>query len=632
MQSPFKQLFVRRCVHSLLAAALLVLAACQTTPTEPGDERREDQAQLEQVPELLQRANEAEPTESANLLLDAVDILVANGETVWARNIITGISPSALADEPYARYQLLASQLAVESGYQFTAERHLTDERLEQILPQLPAQLAADLREQRARVFASISDFVASARERARLDELLQQIPGVLPEERDLNHDLLWQTLMQLSHQELNELEQRAVDPTLQGWYSLASISKNHQANLNKQLAMVDHWARNWPEHPASLRLPADLQLLRHLVENQPQQVALLLPLTGKLEQASIAIRDGFMAAYFDAAEKGEQLPVVRVYDTNSMSADQAYTQAVADGAEAVVGPLEKESISELALRPELPVPTLALNYADTPYADQEQLYQFGLAVEDEAQQVAQQAWQDGNRRAMVFAPTSNWGDRSVDTFRETWQELGGDVIQDFRFGGNEDYLGVIASALHITESKQRTRDLQRMLGRNMEFEPRRRQDVDMIFLVAHPQQARQIKPTLAFHYAGDVPVYATSQIFSGQDPASNQDMNGVRFTTLPWFFAGSSPEKQALEKHANTAAAYQRLYALGVDAYHLYPRLRQLREVTQARYYGYTGALSLNPENKIQRQQTWAQFKGGTAKLMPSIEEGDASVRTPRS
>lgn len=610
-----------------MAAGLLLLASCQTNPAKLGpDGTRGSEYTLEQVPALLDKAAEAETEERAKLLLEATEILLFHGETDWARNIITGIASDTLSDNTYVRYQLLASRVAIENGSHLAAERHLTTQRLQDILPELPAPLAIAVHQQKAQVFESIGDYHSSVRERLLLDELLA-VSATKEDARNLNQDALWRTLMQLSYDDLSRLEQQAKDATAAGWFNLARLSKNHQGNLRQQLAMVDEWARNWPEHPASLRLPADLHLLRELVENQPQKVALLLPLTGPLTQPSAAIRDGFMAAYYNASQHSEQLPDVRIYDTNTMDINAAYDQALLDGAEAVVGPLEQKSITELALRPELPVPTLALNYADTPFADLQQLYQFGLPVEAEAQQVAQRAWQDGKRRALILAPSSTWGDRSVHSFWQEWRELGGEVTRDYRFGDDNDYSAVISSALHVTNSQERAKQMREILGRSIEFEPRRRKDVDMIFLVAQTPQARQIKPTLAFHYGGNIPVYATSHVYSDDDSKANQDMNGIRFTTLPWFFEEKAPERRALQRYANTAASYQRLYALGVDAYYLYPRLRQLRDVTGARYYGYTGALSLSEDGKIQRQQIWAQFVGGQARAMTKLQEDERKL-----
>src|SRR5690554_7108230 len=77
---------------------------------------------------------------------------------------------------------------------------------------------------------------------------------------------------------------------------------------------------------------------------------------------------------------------------------------------------------------------------------------------------------------------------------------------------------------------------MRRLLRQSTEFEPRRRQDADWLFLVALPQQARQIKPTLAFNFASDLPVYSTSHVYSGEpNPSKDRDLNGIVFCDTPW-------------------------------------------------------------------------------------------------
>ena len=64
----------------------------------------------------------------------------------------------------------------------------------------------------------------------------------------------------------------------------------------------------------------------------------------------------------------------------------------------------------------------------------------------------------------------------------------------------------------------------------------------------------------------------------------------------------------------ANHQVNYQFLYALGVDAYHVHPRLRQLQNVSQASYYGSTGKLSMDESGRFIREQVWAKFERGRA------------------
>jgi hypothetical protein len=62
---------------------------------------------------------------------------------------------------------------------------------------------------------------------------------------------------------------------------------------------------------------------------------------------------------------------------------------------------------------------------------------------------------------------------------------------------------------------------------------------------------------------------------------------------------------------------AFVRLYAFGVDAYHLVKELGRLRAQHYAEYQGVTGNLSLNENNRIDRRLMWAQFKNGSPRVL---------------
>ena len=44
--------------------------------------------------------------------------------------------------------------------------------------------------------------------------------------------------------------------------------------------------------------------MLQHVAQQQPQRIALSLPFSGRLQKAGEAIRDGFVAALFEARSK----------------------------------------------------------------------------------------------------------------------------------------------------------------------------------------------------------------------------------------------------------------------------------------------------------------------------------------
>jgi outer membrane PBP1 activator LpoA protein len=597
---------------TLLALSLcLVLSACQSPPRKPAGSHATPATQ-DQVEYLLSNAETAPPREKMDLKLQAALLLVERGDLDWARSIINNLpemTHSFVPPELAARLALVKSHTAAAEGLIPLAYSYLDDPQLLANREGLPSDLAQAITRLRAELLFDMALYPSSAAERVLLADMVIDNEEASRE----NANRLWSTLMAIPLPELESLAQQPDNSRdLQGWYRLALLSKDTQTNLREQLAQLDLWLLNWPDHPASLQLPADLQLLRQLVEEQPRQVALLLPFTGQLSGAANAIRDGFMAAFYQAQQLTGEVPSLRFYDTHQADIHALYEQAVSDGAQLVIGPLTKENLQELALLPALPVPTLALNTVDNPLGVVPNLYQFGLGVEDEAQQAAERAWRDGHRRALILAPDSAWGDRSVEAFISRWRSLGGEVIRDFRFAETKDYSKLIKQALLLEDSERRAREIRNLVG-NIEFEPRRRRDVDVIFLAAQAGQARQIKPTLAFHYATDVPVYATSQVYTGRpEPKLDQDMNGIRFSTLPWYFERRSQEKQSLEKSVDGSPALQPLYAMGVDCFHLYPRLKQLEAVKQANFYGHTGQLQLDEQHQFRRQQIWAEFTNG--------------------
>lgn len=581
-----------------------------------------EQAAAVDIDALLNQAQMSRSPQKERLLLQAAQHLNLQGEQHWARNLLNSIDPTLLDDEQFILYTLIFSEIALADDAFFLAQRILTNPRLDQQWQTLAVEQQVLLRQRRADLFMVLGEPNASIEERLALQPLIND-----PLLDIDNQDVLWQALMSMPVAELTYRSQKAANtPTLQnedlrGWYSLALISKNNQGNLDKQLFQINQWVARWPQHPASLRLPKDLQLLQQLIEERPAQVAVLLPQQGRLSKAGKAVRDGFVAAYYQALANGSHTPILKFYDTSEGDIVDVYNRASLDGADLMIGPLDKNKVTALSQQESLPIPTLAVNYSEEVAEPAANLFQFGLSAEDEARQIARRAWVEGHRYAMILTTDANWGRRSADAFREAWENLGGTIITQSEFTGEGDFSNVIKQALHINESQKRAQGVRALFPQPVEFEPRRRQDADMLFMVARPSEARQIKPTLAFHYASKLPVYATSHIYGGtEDRKADRDLNNIRFSTLPWFFDDTNATKQIIQQAANPAPSYQRLYALGVDSFQLYPRLKQLQQSEYTRLYGVTGSLSMNAQRRIEREQIWAKMNNGRAQSLPMV------------
>jgi len=334
-------------------------------------------------------------------------------------------------------------------------------------------------------------------------------------------------------------------------------------------------------------------------------------------------IANNFASSNFDIP--ASVVPSIKIYDAGDDPAlfDLVYEQAVDDGAEFVVGPLHKDSVNQLASHDNLPVPVLALNYSEQRgnAADEhlpENLFQLSLSPEQEARQVAERAWLDGHSRAAIITPSTAWGQRVAKAFSKRWQQFGGHVVEIQTYDDKKsDYSLPIQRLLNVDESEQRKKALRQLLGKKLEFIPRRRQDIDFIFMAAASKQARLIKPQLRFHHAPKVPVYTTSHSYSGSINADmDRDMDGVLFCDMPWTLATDRPG-QTLKSEIetlwpNASKRYSRLFALGVDAYRVIGELNGLRRNRAEYYSGETGDLYLDVANRLQRRLSWAKFERG--------------------
>ena len=345
-----------------------------------------------------------------------------------------------------------------------------------------------------------------------------------------------------------------------------------------------------------------------------PSRVAILLPAEGGLGAVAKAIRDGILSAYLE--QPGDA--VIRFYSSgeNSESAIAAYLQAREDGATQIIGPLRVESTRALTSLDDLSVPLLLLNQpADDRPVNPEQtslVNSLLLSQTEEAAAIASSALAQGQDRALVIVPNSNWGLRIETAFATVFEQGDGHISATTHFNtAAKDHSAMLTRMLKIDESKQRKTDLQSWLGIPLTFEPSRRDDFDFIFMAAKPVEGRELKPLLRFHDAGDIPVYAMGRIFSGKvAPASDHDLNGIVFPSTRWQL--ENPDKATLAMESVRGGALGNFYALGQDAWRLLPWLPLMQKDPDLWFPGDVGALRLQANGRIYRQPAWALFSAG--------------------
>lgn len=412
---------------------------------------------------------------------------------------------------------------------------------------------------------------------------------------------IVWDKVQHSSLDKLQDTLAQTSDPTAAGWLKLAIISKKYSTNSEELTQQLMLWRKDYPTHAANALFPDNTTLNLLLNTPAPKNIALLLPLSGPLGAQGQTVRDGFLNAYYEAARKNQQ--TVFFIDTSKTSNMAAlYQQVIAQGADTIIGPLTKENVLALLNLGSFPMPTLALNYTDINFGSlPANFYEYGLSTSDEAQQVADRAWQMGRSHAIIIAPQNEWGQRVAKPLIARWQSLGGGITDTLYYTPTTNLSQAIATLLHIDTKEDR----EKMQEDNSKqaLEKQRRQDFDVLFLVAQPPMARQIVPLLKYYYADNIPIIASSAVYTGSpDPQKDADLNSVYFCDIPWI----------LKQQHKTDQQFNRLYAVGIDSYTLSNNISRLNQLPYFPIYGATGALSLTSKHQIYRRLPWTQMHAG--------------------
>jgi uncharacterized protein len=423
-----------------------------------------------------------------------------------------------------------------------------------------------------------------------------------------------------------------STDPVIRAWLELGPLAALAARSPSSAMGEIEAWRARNPNHPASELVRT--QLLGN-EQGQPVEVAeahiaLLLPITGRAGGAATQVRDGFMTAYYQSAPA--QRPRVRVYDTGEGGGiAEAVTRATQEGAEFIVGPLTREEVVTAADLATPHPPILALNFLPPERPAPATFYQYALSPEDEARLAARRILEDGHRHGVAIVPAGDWGTRVLAAFKQELEAGGGTLFASATVdAGQTDFSEPVMQILRISDSQARYKRLESILGTKLEFEPRRRADLEFIFAPAQANTERLLRPQLRFHYAGDVPTYATSDAFE-PDPRSNQDLEGLLFPDMPWMLGGDLAEavRAALrDAWPNGGPRRGRLFAFGFDAYRLAVALRERGVSNTVNIEGLTGRLSVDAERRVHRDLNWAQIHDGEIKVL----QPSASPMSPAS
>lgn len=549
----------------------------------------------------------------------ALSALLKNADAKRARAVFDSIDAQLLGGDSQALLDVLQAELLLLEGRPGEAlvalPFALSPEAAIDVRARFLAVRGMALAEQGA-LIPAIEDFTARS-------QLLMNDPAA----RQDWQFKLWPILVSTDESLLRQGLRRNRDAAVSGWLKLGLIGQSEWVNPAGFESKLDVWRSENELHAANEALLPALKEAHYRRQSYPQNIVVLLPLSGRFASVGAAVRDGLLAAWYDLPSQDDgALPEITFVDTEVVPPAEWLSSLLSLEAGAVIGPLRKESLETMRelVRPDgllwLPLNNSELSGAggqveSVPAA-------LALSPEQEARSAARRMGQDGYRRAVVIAAEGDWGRRVTDAFAQEFAETGASVVGVERYdAAQSDYGETIQRALLLEQSERRHARMTRALGRNVVFEARRRADVDAVFAPGLPRALRALRPQLKYYGASALPVYATSHVWTGEvNPAADLDLNDVRFADMPWNLQPSAQDKR-LKSQLNKAGGSVkrgRFYALGADALRVLPMLSDQDRVFPWVFPGGTGRLALGGHGLLARQLVWAQFQKGKPVLLP--------------
>lgn len=611
---------------ALLFSVILSLFACGSAPKKNLEQIVSDavtQADLSSIDEtdkssaefFIRTAIKNEGLVSKQYLIKAAELLYARGYLSTPDSTTTKPESPKAQGNYRIQIQLIAARIALASNIPLLAFELLPDSE------DLSLHQLSETNALRAQALLKMGRFFDAIRVQIENEQLTET-----EVEKETINQSIWSILSSLPTVTIEN--NGDADQILKGWIDLALIMRNAQSDITWLQEDILDWGTQYPLHPVSNTF-IDQLLNEYLVDySKFNNIAVFLPSSGKYQSVAEVVTNGFLSAYYEHNKDGIK-PNIRFYDTSdeNIDIDALYELAVKNGADVIIGPMEKSIINQLVQKKGFNIPILTLNYASDSKNTPTNLFQFGLLPEDEAIHVAELAILQNKRNAAVLVPDSDWGKRIANAFQTHYELLGGDVLSRQQYAtGVSDFSKPIQSMLNLNDSNARYKRLKRLLKTDLKFTPQRRQDIDMIFIAATHRAARGILPALKFHHASNIQTYATSHVYTGHiDKAADRDLNGVIFCDIPWTIVSKNKLKKTFKDNWKNKAEYTRLYALGVDAYDLIYNLKYLKKHNGAYFAGETGNITIDENNRLHRKLVWAKFiRGKPVYIQPSITPVD--------
>jgi len=648
-------------------ASVLLLAGCGSTPqsqskpvqvkpspieTTQVDDNVTPEHKLIEAKRVWARTRDKNQRD--RLLLQAADLYIQNQRPVLAQQVLFEVKEDGISEANQSYYSLL-----ITKAYAGTPDAAPEDllAMLDNVIE--TGETAYQKAELQTQLYSRLGNFAAAAN---------SVLKTHLPDEQKVKQ--VWEWMTSLPKESLIAIGEEY--PALTPFITLRELTEEYASSPIKLANNLQQFQQVYRGHVLENTLPQDVVKAAQLTDAGANDIAVLLPLSGRLARTGQVVKDGIMAAYYTDVEKRQDehlLPRLRFIDTNGADSQELITK-IGD-TKFIIGPLLKETIESLIPNLPIGINVLALNRPEelpdsslgqsTPYsiatqrADVENkasnvdlaepktqdeigaldlpvsLNYYGLAPEDEAKQLAELIFKKGYRAPIVIAAQNSLYQRMDDTFKTHWKALNSAEnkqranITSVTFNDSNSLREGITQALDVAQSNERINQIEYMTNDEVYNMPRSRRDIDAIVAFSSPQDTELLNPIIEASLnpfdGKQVPVYATSRSMD-YDSGKNQwrDLQNVHFIDMPWLMPSHKwqpLEQEVQQAWENQNTMQKRLFAFGFDAYQLLPQLGMLNTLKYLSHDGLTGNLSLNQRGEVVRKQPQAIIRNEKVRML---------------
>lgn len=392
-------------------------------------------------------------------------------------------------------------------------------------------------------------------------------------------------------------------------WWELA-LMLGASISPTQRYERFEQWQIDHPRHLASRFPPFQFDSSRGV---EPSRIALLLPQSGSLSSAARAIRDGFLSAHLSSIATNRNVQV-ELFDTEGKDIVSLTDQVIAEGANVIVGPLDKDRVRQLVRGDTLSVPIIALNQVPESTIANSSSLQLGLVVEDDVAAISKRLLDMRAKRILLLIGTEFWCARASVAIKEALLSRV-KIVDESLLSDLSDVTQDVAQILLVAHSNSRHERLQDVVG-EIEFNARRRYDIDAIVAFVNYAEFGSLTAALQYHFAGDIPILIAEPTFRNREQQVEYE-DGTLFTSIPAVLYPTSLTHDIYGSFTDSDELFP-LYAFGIDAYRVAMNIPNL--VRGESVFGLTGVLSIRHSGVISREPVWGMVAQHTLVPAPVI------------